>query len=132
MNATTAARNLHVADTCRAKLLLFVAGAAEDCMGMRIHKTGSEHAAAAIDALRIRVVALDVVTRCDCADFLTIDGNRRILENLNVAGFLSSPSARGTSARDDPRGVDENELGHAKGVAITSRTREMRIGACAK
>jgi hypothetical protein len=54
MNSTSAPRDLHVSNAGGTHLLLFVAGAAKDCMRVRIDEARREDAPAAVDRLSPR------------------------------------------------------------------------------
>ena len=57
VDAAAAPRDLHVGNARGAKLLLFVARAAEDRVRVRVDEAGREHAACAVDRRGARMLA---------------------------------------------------------------------------
>jgi hypothetical protein len=131
MNSTAAPRDLHVADPCGAKLLLLVSRAAEDRMRMRIDETWRENAATAVDTLGAGKLARELALGGDCSNEVVFNRDTDAGENSRILHFGAAPRSRRPGTRYDLRSIDEEQLRHANGAAITSRTRDSLMGACA-
>ena len=100
MNTSAATGDLHVADSRRSHLLLFVSRASEDRVSVRIDEPRGNQALAAVDDLCIRVPGLDFISCSDRDDLFALDCNGRVLEDSGIPHFGSPPCSRRAGAGD--------------------------------
>src|SRR5688500_4057466 len=98
VDSPAATGDRHVVEPGRTQLLLLVTRPPEDGVGMRVDEARRQDAAAAVDALRTRMRALDAVAGPDRRDAPAIDDDRGGGDDLQLPHIVPSPSARGAGA----------------------------------
>jgi hypothetical protein len=113
MNPATSPGDLHVPDTGGAKLLLLIPRSAENRVGVRVHESRRNNGTRAIDALSVRISALELVLWPYGSNRVAIESDSGTGKNPGIAHLLSTACTSGTSAGHDLRRVYKESLRQA-------------------
>src|SRR4051812_47015554 len=98
MDASTAARDLHVSNAGRTKLLLLVARPAEDRVCVGVDEAGSKYALSAVDDAGKWVGIAEGDLVIDGEDGSLVDEHRGARAHDGICHFVPTPRAPGTRA----------------------------------
>jgi hypothetical protein len=76
VNAAAPPRDLHVIEAGRAELLLLIAWSSENGVRVRVHESGGEEPARAVDVIDVRKRLLELSLRPDGGDLVAAHGDR--------------------------------------------------------